>query len=611
MAFPPGFLDELRSRVPLGDLVGRHVRLTRRGREQAGLCPFHNEKTPSFYVVEDKGFFHCFGCGAHGDAIGYVMRAENLDFIEAVERLAGEAGLAVPQQTPQDRERAQRQKTLLEALAAAADFYERQLRAPAGARAREYLTARGLDDETIHRFRLGWAADDRHALRRALAGDFGEPLLHEAGLLRSPEGGGAAYDYFRGRVMFPIGDRAGRVIAFGGRTIPGSGPGTSDQPKYLNSPDTPVFEKGRVLYAWAAARAALAREPDGTASAVVVEGYMDVIALHRAGFATAVAPLGTALTEMQLLELWRLSPEPVLCFDGDTAGQSAARRALFRALPILQPGKSLRFITLPAGEDPDSLLRGGGPSAFAAILAAAQPLSEMLWQAEFSARPIDTPERRADLERRLMGHADLIADRAVQNEYRRFLRERLYQLYRTTRPSPGSTRGARRSPIAVPEGPPPPLPHSPGRRNREVFLGVLVRHPAQIDELVEEIAALPVPEPELDSLRRAILEIAHADPGVDASFLQQHLALCGHAPILSALAITVEKHAGFAARGGDASEVIKQGLRETLQLLRAQGPSEVGTAGEAFSASPSDESSQLLTALKEREFEDGPIGGIE
>ncbi len=256
MAFPPGFLDELRSRIPLGDLVGRHVRLTRRGREQAGLCPFHNEKTPSFYVVEDKGFFHCFGCGAHGDAIGYVMRAENLDFIEAVERLAGEAGLAVPQQTPQDRERAQRQKTRLEALAAAADFYEAQLWAPVGARAREYLTARGLDEETIRRFRLGWASDDRQALRRALAPEFPEPLLHEAGLLRTPEDGGQPYDYFRARVMFPIGDRAGRVIAFGGRTIPGSSPGTSDQPKYLNSPDTPVFEKGRVLYGWAQARSA-------------------------------------------------------------------------------------------------------------------------------------------------------------------------------------------------------------------------------------------------------------------------------------------------------------------------------------------------------------------
>src|SRR5712691_5494309 len=408
MAFPPGFLDELRSRVPLSDLVGRRIRLTRRGREQAGLCPFHNEKTPSFYVVEDKGFFHCFGCGAHGDAIGFLMRADNLDFIEAVERLAGEAGIAVPQQTPQDRERAQRQKTLLEALAAAADFYEAQLWSPSGARARDYLARRGLDPETIRRFRLGWAPDDRQALRRSLAADFPDALLIEGGLLHrqppsappgaAPEAGseGEPSDYFRNRVMFPIGDRAGRVIAFGGRVL-GDG-----QPKYLNSPDTPLFEKGRVLYGWSAARAGAGRDAEaGGPGAIVTEGYMDVIALHRAGFATAVAPLGTALTEFQLSELWRLAPEPILCFDGDAAGQRAAARALRRALPLLRPGQSLRFASLPSGEDPDSVVRTKGRGHFDQILAAARPLSGVLWELELGGRRLDTPERRADLERRL------------------------------------------------------------------------------------------------------------------------------------------------------------------------------------------------------------------
>ncbi len=249
MAFPPGFLDELRSRISLSELIGRRVKLLRHGREFAGLCPFHHEKTPSFYVVDDKNFFHCFGCGAHGDAIGFAMRVDNLDFLEAVEKLAGEAGLTVPQPTPEERERAQRQKTLLETLEAAAAFYEARLWAPAGSRARDYLQARGLDPDTIRRFRLGWASEDRQALRRALGGDFPEPLLLEAGLIHQPEEG-EPYDYFRGRVMFPIGDRAGRVIAFGGRVI-GDG-----QPKYLNSPDSPLFEKGRVLYGWSAARAA-------------------------------------------------------------------------------------------------------------------------------------------------------------------------------------------------------------------------------------------------------------------------------------------------------------------------------------------------------------------
>jgi DNA primase len=612
MAFPPGFLDELRARVALGDLVGRRVRLTRRGRELGGLCPFHNEKTPSFYVVEDKGFFHCFGCGAHGDAIGFVMRADNLDFIEAVERLAGEAGLAVPQQTPQDRERAQRQKTLLEALAAAADFYERQLWSPAAGRAREYLDRRGLDEETIRRFRLGWAGDDRQALRRALGGDYKEALLIEGGLRRVSENGGDAYDYFRGRVMFPIGDRAGRIIAFGGRTI------GDDQPKYLNSPDTPLFEKGRVLYAWAAARGNLARGPDSAGGVapeiIVVEGYMDVIALHRAGFGGAVAPLGTALTEMQLQELWRLSSEPVLCFDGDAAGQRAALRALDRALPLLQPGRSLRFATLPAGEDPDSLIRHGGPAAFGEVLAAARPLSEVLWQAELAVRPLDTPERRAELESRLMARASLIADRGVQGEYRRFLRERLFQLDRGGRrparrqAAQGALRGRQAAPDLAP-GFAPPRPR--GRANREVFLGILVCYPGLIDECVEELAAVAFPEPDLDSLRHALLGAADTHLGLDASALQQHLALCGHAGTLGAVASTIAKHAGFAARGGDDPEVIRQGLRETLQLLHAQGRGEIVAAGQAFAADPSVENSRRLTALKEREFQDGPIGGIE
>ncbi len=605
MAFPPGFLDELRSRVSLGELVGRRVRLVRRGREHSGLCPFHNEKTPSFYVVEDKGFFHCFGCGAHGDAIGFLMRADNLDFIEAIERLAGEAGLAVPQQTPQERERAQRQKTLLEALAAAADFYEAQLSSPGGTRAREYLTRRRIDEETIRRFRLGWAPDDRQALRRALSGDFPEALLHEAGLLRVPEAGGTPYDYFRGRVIFPIGDRAGRVIAFGGRTL------GDDQPKYLNSPDTPLFEKGRVLYGWAAARANIAREGEG-AAVIVVEGYMDVIALHRAGFGGAVAPLGTALTEMQLRELWRLAPEPALCFDGDTAGQRAALRALDRALPLLQPGRSLRFATLPPGEDPDSLIGAAGPSAFAEILAAARPLSELLWQAELAARPIDTPERRADLEQRLMARAGLIADRAVQTEYRRFFGNRLFQLGRIRRPP--ARKSADRKPIRPDFVPDFALPRPSGRRNREIFLGILISYPQLIDEWIEEIAAVEFPERELDSVRRALLEAASAHPGLDADALRQHLALCGHTEILSVLAITNARH-GIAACGGDdpeVPEVIRQGLKETLQLLHARsGQSDVGTAKQAFAADPSIENSQKLTALKERELQDGPIGGLD
>jgi DNA primase len=619
MAFPPGFLDELRSRLSLAELVGRRVRLTRRGREYGGLCPFHNEKTPSFYVVEDKGFFHCFGCGAHGDAIGFAMRADNLDFIEAVERLAGEAGIAVPQQTPHEREQAQRQKTLLEALVAAADFYEGQLWAPGGARAREYLARRGLDEETIRRFRLGWAPDDRQSLRRALSGEYPEVLLREAGLVRVPDDGGTPYDYFRSRVIFPIGDRRGRPIAFGGRTLPGSSPGTSDQPKYLNSPDTPLFEKGRVLYGWAAARTHLARVPDSdpTATAIVVEGYMDVIALHRAGFGGAVAPLGTALTEAQLQELWRLSTEPVLCFDGDAAGQRAAWRALQRALPLLQPGRSLHFATLPPGDDPDSLVRGAGAAAVSGVLAAARALSEVLWQQELAARPIDTPERRADLERRLTAQAELIADRIVQNEYHRFFRDRLFALGRSARPVPlqrgrVNAKFNIRADFAYDFS----LPASPGRRNRELLLGLLIAHPAFIERLIEEIAAVEMPEPALDSLRSSILDIANTHPGLDGEAFRQHLVLCGHTEIVDALAITIAKHAGFAAHGGNEPEVIERGLRETLLLLHAARPENGMRTNSPAPTEPADAEFadaelERLTALMEQKLQDAPIGGTE
>ena len=556
MAFPPGFLDELRSRISLSGLIGRRVKLVRRGREFAGLCPFHHEKTPSFYVVEDKSFFHCFGCGAHGDAIGFAMRADNLDFIEAIEKLAGEAGLAVPQATPQERERAQRQKTLLEATEAAAAFYEERLWAPGGVRAREYLQGRGVDPAIIRRFRLGWAPDDRQALRRALNPEFSDPLLIEAGLRRRPAEGEPS-DYFRNRVMFPISDRAGRVIAFGGRVL-GDG-----QPKYLNSPDSPLFEKGRVLYGWSAARAAVIRDegggPQAIPGAIVTEGYMDVIALHQAGFATAVAPLGTALTEFQLHELWRLAPEPLLCFDGDEAGQRAAVRAMRRALPLLRPGQSLRFATLPSGEDPDSIIRTAGRSAFEQILAAARPLADMLWESEVRGVRRDTPERLAAIQSRLMEHVKEISDPTVRSEFKILFKSRC---------DPWQTRrkgGVRTSPAAaVRDGPPPP-PRSGGRIQRENLFRMVLHFPYLIDQVAEELAALEIPESDLDSLRRQILELDAAGSGLDAHAIQQHLVKNG-------LAATVERllfpsvDTTFLVRCSDPVSARKEWVRVTRML---------------------------------------------
>ena len=553
MAFPPGFLDELRNRISLSGLVGRRVKLTRRGREHGGLCPFHHEKTPSFYVVDDKNFFHCFGCGAHGDAIGFAMRADNLDFLEAVEKLAGEAGLAVPQATPEERERAQRQKTLLETLEAAASFYEARLWGPAGGRARDYLQARGLDPDTIRRFRLGWASEDRQALRRALGGDFPEPLLLGAGLVHRPEEG-EPYDYFRGRVMFPIGDRAGRVIAFGGRTIGDA------QPKYLNSPDSPLFEKGRVLYGWSAARAAVGDSAD----AIVTEGYMDVIALHRAGFPSAVASLGTALTEFQLRELWRLGPEPILCFDGDAAGQRAAARALRRALPLLQPGQSLRFANLPPGEDPDSVIRNSGGVAFEEVLHSARRMASMLWEIEVGAKPLDTAERRADLERRLVEDIALIPNKAVQQQYRAYL------LNVKFREATWGAKDGRKHRLRNPGDPwfvedRARLPRSPARMQREILFRILLRCPTLIGEVAEEFAAIEIPEAELDKLRREILEVEALRPGLDASALRQHLLLNGFAATVDAL-LSPSVDSGFLVRSS-VSRTVRDEWAHVIEML--------------------------------------------
>ena len=599
MAFPPGFLDELRSRISLSGLIARRVKLVRRGREFAGLCPFHHEKTPSFYVVEDKSFFHCFGCGAHGDAIGFAMRADNLDFIEAVEKLAGEAGLAVPQATPQERERARRQKTLLEATEAAAAFYEERLWAPTGARAREYLQTRGLDPETIRRFRLGWAPDDRQALRRALTPEFPDALLIEAGLLRRPAEGEAS-DYFRNRLMFPIGDRAGRVIAFGGRVL-GDG-----QPKYLNSPDSALFEKGRVLYGWSAARATVIREKEDGPGAIVTEGYMDVIALHQAGFATAVAPLGTALTEFQLHELWRLTAEPILCFDGDAAGQRAAARAMRRALPLLRPGQSLRFAGLPAGEDPDSVIRQAGRGTFDQILAGARPLSTVLWESEFGAGRLDTPERRAALERRLMEHIGLIADRTVQAEYRRFLRDRLFDLGRPARP--GARHLPRLRPSFVRDGPEPP-PRSGGRIQRENLFRMLLHFPYLIDQVAEELAALEIPESDLDGLRRQILELDAGGSGLDARAFQQHLVENG-------LAATVERlllpsvDTTFLVRCSDPISARKEWVRVT-RMLTGGDRCALAEAADDLISDTCPESWERFLIARERALHEGSPGEDE
>ena len=605
MAFPPYFLEELRRRLSLANAVQRRVKLQRRGREFVGLCPFHKEKTPSFSVVEEKGFYHCFGCGAHGDVISFTMQTGNLSFPEAVEALAREAGLEVPKATPEERERAQRATTLRGALDAAAQWFEEQLHGPGGREALAYLEKRGLDPDTIRRFRLGFAPDRRNALKQALAKSFPEPLLVEAGLLRKPdaqseEGGRESYDYFRGRVIFPITDRGGRIIAFGGRIL-GDG-----QPKYLNSPDTPLFEKGRVLYGWAQARAAAG----GAGPVIVVEGYMDVIALQRSGFVGAVAPLGTALTERQIEELWRIALEPILCFDGDAAGLRAAGRAVDRALPLLKPGYTLRLATLPEGEDPDTLVLRHGVRAMREVLDRARPLADFLWTLETHAGPLDTPERRAALERRLGDRARQIADRSVQAHYLRFFREKTFELFRRPRVSPGSTpnrdRGRWQRPQVPLVEPPPRAPDTLMRRQEEVILALFLNHPHLLGEVAEELAQLEFIAGDLERLSGEILH-AHVEfPDLDAEGLQLHLSGKGYARIVSSvLAPQVLNHASFARREAD-PEVARSGWQQVrAQFLRRQYPRQLDDMERGLAEEMTEERWAPVKALQEgREDED-------
>jgi DNA primase len=430
----PQWLDELRSRITLSALIGRSVKVTKAGREYKACCPFHNEKTPSFTINDEKGFYHCFGCSAHGDAIRWMTDQRGLSFMDAVKELAAEAGMEVPAADPKAAQRAEKANNLYDVMAAAQDWFVAQLQGVEGAGARAYLEKRGLSAQTIRDFGFGLAPDSRTGLKIALKA-FETSMLVEAGLLIAVDDK-EPYDRFRGRLMIPIRDPRGRVIAFGGRIL-GEG-----EPKYLNSPDTPLFDKGRTLYNLDKCSPA-ARQ---TGRVIVVEGYMDVIAIAQAGFGDAVAPLGTALTEQQIQILWRMTEKPLLCFDGDAAGQKAAMRAALRALPLLKPGHSLQFVTLPDGLDPDDLVKKSGPKALAALLEASEPLVERLWRSEVAASPLATPEDRAGLKQRLGAHMANIADAEIRRHYADAFRERFDTLFaaKSRAPFAPGNRGPKR-----------------------------------------------------------------------------------------------------------------------------------------------------------------------
>jgi DNA primase len=613
MSFTAPFLDELRQRVSLVNVIARKVKLTRRGREQTGLCPFHNEKSPSFTVSDEKGFFHCFGCGAHGDVIGFVMRSEALSFPDAVERLAREAGLPIPVSSPEERERSERQATLVSAMETAAAWYEQQLKAPGGREALDYLKGRGLSDATIGRFRLGYAPDGRTALRDALAkAGVSLELSIEAGLIGKGDDG-HIFDRMRGRVIFPIADRRGRVIAFGGRIL-GEG-----QPKYLNSPETPLFHKGRTLYGLGQAL----RPARDAGEIVVAEGYMDVIALAQAGFAQAVAPLGTALTEDQMGELWRLVPEPTLCFDGDAAGERAAARAAERALPLLKPGQSLRFALLPAGEDPDTLIIAQGASAMRAVLDAALPLAEMVWRGGVAGRNFDTPERRAGLRQEIRERLSRIADRPVHEAYRVEFDRRLDRFFGLGQaPKPGFEPGrpGDRRRFAPPQalgGEAARQPsHDQLRLQGEVILATLINHPRLVASRLEALAHLHLPAGQLDKLRQAIIDHAALHPDLEPEALKDHLTTQGYAAILPALF----RRAGINrfTLSSASAESAAEGLDHVLGLLRERAmQQEADNAARQFGEQLSDETQARFEAARDLALEgesrrrdiDGPEQG--
>ena len=658
MAFSDQFLDELRGRVGLADVIGRRVKLVRKGREFHGLCPFHKEKTPSFTVNEEKGFYHCFGCQSHGSIFDYVMETEGLNFPEAVEKLAGEAGMEVPRDTPEERVRQQQRQTLIDVSEAAAGLFEKALHMPEGKAALDYLRGRGLSDEIIKRFRLGFAPSGRNRLKTALARlDIPEDLSVTAGLLiRPPEDRGddrAPYDRFRGRVMFPIADRRGRVVAFGGRIL-GEG-----EPKYLNSPETPLFHKGHILYGMDLAAPA-ARQAD---TIIVTEGYMDVIALAQAGFDHAVAPLGTALTEDQIHLLWKTVREPVVCFDGDKAGQRAAAKAAERALPHLKPGYGLRFAHLPLGEDPDSLVIKNGPAAMQDVLDAALPLSEVLWELESGGSIPASAEDRAGLESRLKDHTRRIESPDVRKHFARLFGERLWpdgqagyqeayqEVYQETyRPASGGQddqdRGnqgqnwsqkkwTKKKPLRGSwekgfggtgyrgkgygdHAPTEYIDSAKGReagtlevRREDVLVAVVINHPDVFDDIEERLGTRQFEGVKLDKIRQEVLKALADKPGLETGALIAHLNQCGYTSGLQRiLSAETYNHSKFARPEASIEEAL-DGWSHLYRLLQSRDlDKEIEEATRASQNNPSEEAKrhlQFLTrqklSLTEEEFD--------
>jgi DNA primase len=595
MRFSPQFLDELRARLPVSEVVGRRVKLKKAGREWKGLSPFNKEKTPSFFVNDQKMAWFDFSSGKNGNIFDFLMLTEGVSFPEAVERLASMAGVPLPRYSKEEEAREEKRKSLHDVLELAAKFFEATLASRGGAKARGYLADRGLDSATQLQFRLGYAPNERFALKEHLGaqGISAEDMI-EAGLLVAGDEIPVPYDRFRDRVMFPISDFRGRIIAFGGRAL-----SPDAQAKYLNSPETPLFHKGANLYNGAAARKAA---HDG-AQLIVVEGYVDVIAMVKAGFPATVAPLGTALTEDQLGLLWKMVDEPVLCFDGDSAGRRAAFRAVDMALPRLKPGKSVQFALLPEGQDPDDLIRSAGREAVLEVLAGARPLADMLWTRETENTSLDTPERRAALEARLQEAVRGIGDESVRKYYAQEFSARLHGLLAPRQDNGrfergrGSSVGERtgqvrggargmtdtgrrgrpggREPLAQPSQRLRGSPIVRGFRSalppREALILVaVVNHPWLLEHHAEEFAALEFLNPDADQLRRAILDAVSEAEAAEPEALREIIAARGLAAVVTRVEAAITHSSDWPARSGAAAEDVSQWWVHVVTLHRKQ-----------------------------------------
>lgn len=587
MPIPERFIDELKSRLNVSDVVGKRLRLERKGREFQACCPFHKEKTPSFTVNDAKGFYHCFGCGQHGNVISFVMEYDGLSFPEAVERLAAEAGLEMPVEKPEERQHRERARSLKEVVALAATLYHEQLFAPAGREALEYIEARGLSKAAIERFGLGYSPNGRDWLIKTLAakGIDLEPLL-ETALAKKPDDGRPAFDMFRDRLMFPICDRQGSPVAFGGRIL-GNG-----EPKYLNSPETTLFHKGRLLYGAHLAR----KSAYDHGEVIVAEGYMDVIALAQGGFTQSVAPLGTALTEDHLAQLFKFAPEPILCFDGDRAGQQAMARAAIRALPVLKPGNALRFAILPKGEDPDTLIRTKGATAMRAVLNRSATLVDVLWRAARLNMRSDGPEQRAGLWRDLRDQLAVVEDPLVKGNLEAALHEKFegdfgYTPYGKRRPPksqynakmPRPNFGKKSGKGGLGASALTNLRNASETLNRRVTDGVLaclLNHPALIEDYGDIIAQIENLETDQRHVLQLMMQwcvemgnssatdtVPQAQIPLDSEALTTHLEHHGLSDVAQRIrSDATYVHAGF-AKPTTRLELVIQGLEHLLGRL--------------------------------------------